>query len=37
MMTAFTKIVVMVQIWKCVGITAIWSNISDAYYFHYTF
>jgi len=27
-MMAFTKIIVMVPIWKCVGLTLIWSNFS---------
>ena len=33
-MMAFTKIVVMVPIWKCVGLTPVWSNFPDVHYFH---
>jgi len=31
---AFTKIIVMVPIWKCVGLTPIWYNFPDVHYLH---
>jgi len=33
----FTKIIVIVLIWKCVGLTPIWSNFSDVHYFQFSY
>ena len=29
-----SKVIIMVSIWKCVGLTPIWSNFADVHHFY---